>query len=78
MSVDQSIISALVQAGAVGISLALIWIVYKQNQSQSKTNELLVSTLMKIAEDHRETIERNTQAWQDNTAMLARLNERIK
>jgi hypothetical protein len=78
MAPDQTVISVLVQAGAVGISLALIWIVYKQNQNSTKTNELLVSTLMKIAEDHRETIERNTQAWQDNTAMLARLNERIK
>jgi hypothetical protein len=75
---DQAIVGILIQAGAVGISLALVWIVYKQNQNQTKTNELLVNTLMKIADDGRETIDRNTDAWRDNTNMLAKLNERIK
>jgi hypothetical protein len=75
---DSDIVSILIQAGAVGISLALIYIVFKQNQNQTKTNELLVSTLMKIAEDGRQTIDRNTDAWRDNTSVLAKLNERIK
>lgn len=75
---DTTVVNVLIQAGAVGISLALIWIVYKQNQNQTKTNELLVNTLMKIADDGRETIDRNTDAWRDNTNMLAKLNERIK
>lgn len=75
---DNTVISVLVQAGAVGISFALIWIVYKQNVNQTKTNELLVNTLMKIADDGRQTIDRNTDAWKENTSMLAKLNERIK
>jgi len=75
---DNSVISILVQAGAVGISLALIYIVFKQNQNQTRTNELLVNTLMKIADDGRDTIDRNTDAWRENTSMLAKLNERIK
>lgn len=71
-------ISILIQGGAVGISLGLMYILYKQNQSISRNNELLTATLQKIAEDHRMTIDRNTDAWRANTNVLAQINVRMK
>jgi uncharacterized protein HemX len=72
------IIQYLVQGGAVGIALYLAFIVNQQNKNQTDMNKLLTGTLTKIAEDHRQTIERNTDAWKQNTEALAKLNERIK
>jgi hypothetical protein len=74
----QDAIGILVQAGAVGICLALCYVVYKQNDNATNMNTLLADTLTKIADQHQATIDRNTEAWKENTQMLARINERIK
>lgn len=70
---DGSALGVLVQAGAVGISLALIWIIYQQNKSIAATNAKLTDVMQKISEDHRATIERNTDAWSKNTEALSKL-----
>lgn len=72
------LVPALINGGAVGLSLALIYVVYQQNKSQERNNALLNSTLLTISEEHRKTIDRNTDAWLQNTQVLAILNERIK
>ncbi len=75
---EQEIIAGLIQGGAVGLALALTYVVYQQNKNQTRNNEMLNGTLLTIAEGHRKTIDRNTDAWIQNTQVLARLNERIK
>ena len=72
------IVQVVVQAGAVGIAIYLAYIVNQQNKNQTSVNKTLTETLTKIAEDHRRTIERNTDAWKANTEALSKLNERIK
>lgn len=56
-------LNILVQAGAVGIALALIWLVFK-----------LVTTLLNHFQD---TVNHNTDAWNKNTEVLAKLSEKI-
>jgi uncharacterized phage-like protein YoqJ len=56
-------IELLVQAGAVGIALALIWVVYKLVTNHD--NHLL------------DALERNTDAWVKNSAAISKLTEKI-
>lgn len=56
-------LSTLVQAGAVGISIALIWLVYK-----------LVVTLLSHFQD---TVSKNTEAWNKTTEALTALSTKI-
>jgi len=71
MPQELSFISILVQGGAVGIALVCLFIIYKMNMAQT-------NTLNQIADDHRKTIDRNTDAWLQNTEVLSKINERIK
>lgn len=75
---DAQAVATLVQAGGVGIALVSLWIIYQMTKIQAHAQELLTNTLNKIAEEHRQTIDRNTDAWTANTGVLAKLNERIK
>ncbi len=68
---DPSTVGFLTQAGAVGIALACLWIIYKMNSNQN-------DTFKSITDDHRQTIDRNTDAWNKNTEVLSQLSERIK
>lgn len=71
-------VQILVQGGAVGISLVCLYIIYYFSKTTAENNRLLTETLQKIADDHRQTIERNTNAWNQNTRLLARLSEKIE
>lgn len=74
---ESTFISVLVQGGAVGVALAALYIVYQQNKNVGQMYTSLTNTLEKIAEDHRTTIDRNTDAWTDNTKALAELRETL-
>lgn len=67
---DTNTVQFLTQAGAVGIALACLWIIYKMNSNQN-------DTFKNITDDHRLTIDRNTDAWNKNTEVLAKLSEKI-
>lgn len=62
---DKSIM-LLVQAGAVGIAIALI---------------LLLGFVLKIMrdmqKDHKEALERNSEAWKENAVAVTRLTENL-
>lgn len=82
---ETGFISILVQGGAVGLALSLTYVVYQQNKNQTENNKMLNTTLLTIAEGHRKTIERNTDAWVKNTEatitntqVINQLKERIK
>ncbi len=75
---ETGILQILVNGGLASIALTSLWIIYKMNQLQNENNKLVTETLKEIARDHRDTIDRNTDAWNKNTEVLAKLNERIK
>lgn len=61
---ELSTVQGLIQGGAIGISLLLIWVVYKLVTNHD--NHLL------------DALNRNTEAWNKNTEALTKLGERIK
>jgi hypothetical protein len=68
---ESSILQGIIQGGAVGLAAFSLWIIYKITNAQQ-------ATLIKIAEDHRQTIDRNTNAWLRNTEAVAKLQESIE
>lgn len=62
--VESSTLNLLIQGGAVGISILLIFVVYKLVSNHDK--HLL------------DALERNTAAWNKNAEALTALSERIK
>lgn len=62
--VSVSTVQVLVQAGAIGLALALIWVVYKLVTNHDA--HLL------------DALERNTDAWVKNAEAITKLNEKLK
>lgn len=63
METDLSTIQIIIQAGAVGISLVLIWVIYKL-VSNHDTHLL-------------DALNRNTEAWVKNSEALTRLADKL-
>lgn len=62
--IETSSISVLVQGGAVGLCVLLIWVVYK---------------LVSNHDEHLQAVvQRNTDAWVDNTRALQRLSDKLE
>ena len=62
----EAMIQLLIQGGAVGIALALIGLVWQQNR-----------LIRSITKDHKEAIERNSDAWVKNAEATAALKESL-
>lgn len=65
-----SAVQILVQGGAVGLSLALIYVVYKM--ATNHTRHIEEST-----RNFTTAMDRNTDAWVKNAEALGRLNEKL-
>lgn len=60
---DANIIQILIQGGAVGISLVLIWVVYK---------------LVSNHDEHLQSVvNKNTDAWVENAKALTKLTDKL-
>lgn len=67
---DVDIIQTVVQAGAVGIALVALYIIYKMATNHTKHIEASTDLFTKA-------MDRNTDAWVKNAEALARLIERL-
>lgn len=63
---NEGTVALLIQAGAVGIALALIGLLY-----------FVIKMMREIQREHRAALERNTDAWVKNTEALTSLSQNL-
>lgn len=79
---EDRLLSILVQGGAVSIALVALWVIYKMQNGQRQSFEdqmkLNRDTFSQIAKDQQTVVDRNTEAWIENTRATTSLAEKLK